>query len=341
MVQATGSRNAERPVFLHAAWRSNSTFYWMKFRERPDTLCFYEPLHQGLAKLTHRRILGDAAETAEYLRHPSPDAPYFTEYAPLVRPWGGVCRYGAPLAYERFHLAETESHPALHHYISGLIEHAGSKGRRAVLGFNRTGGRVAWLKRRFDALDIHIDRDPAAVWGSYAAERARGNNAFFSMWLRIIEANQRHPVWAPLADRVKPRGPVKRRLSMTRPDHQRRVEAMTEEESYFLVFYAWLATSPPSMAVCDLVIDDALAGLPHHARRLEEAIEAGCGERIDLSGVEVRPPRVAINEQVRRRVEAEALALFPRHALPRRSAYPIGWLSPLSQRKAELISALA
>lgn len=341
MDQTTGDRRAVQPIFLHAAWRSNSTFYWLKFRERPDTLCFYEPLHHGLARLTHKRILGDNANTAEYLRHPTPDAPYFAEFAPLVRPLGGVRRYAAALAYERFHLGENESHPALRHYILGLLEHAQARGRRAVLGFNRTGGRIAWLKRRFNAFDIHIDRDPAAVWGSYAAERARGNNAFFSMWLRIIEANQHHPVWAPLAERVRPRGPIHRRFSMMRPDHQRRIEAMTEEESYFLVFYAWLATSPPSMAACDLVIDDGLAHQRHHARRLEEAIEAGCGMRIDLSGVEARPPRMAIDEAIRRRVEAEALALFPRHALPRRSAYPIGWLSPLSQRKAELISALA
>jgi hypothetical protein len=332
---------ASRPIFLHAAWRSNSTFYWLKFRARPGTLCFYEPLHHGLARLTPRRILGDDANTAAYLRHPKPDAPYFAEFAPLLRPLGGVRRYGAHLAYERFHMAEDESHPGLHHYISGLLEHARSQGRRAVLGFNRTGGRVAWLKRKFAAFDIHIDRDPAAMWGSYTAERARGNNAFFSMWLRILEANQHHPVWAPLAERMRPRGPIKRRLSMTGPEHRARIVAMDETESYLLVFYAWLATAPPSMAVCDLVIDDGLASLPHHARRLEEAIEAGCGLRVDLSGVELRPPRMVIDETVRRRVEAEALALFPRAALPHRSAATIGHAAPLSARKAELLAALA
>lgn len=340
MLEDRRGYGAARPVFLHAAWRSNSTFYWLKFRALPDTLCYYEPLHHGLERLTHGRILGDGQNTADYLRHPTPDAPYFAEYAPLVRPWGGVRRYGAHLAYERFHLAESDPHPALGRYIAGLLDHARAKERRAVLGFNRTGGRTAWLKRRFAAFDIHVDRDPAAVWGSYAAERARGNNAFFSMWLRILEANQHHPVWAPLAERLRPRGPIKRRLSMTGPEHRRRIVGMDERESYLLVFYAWLATAPSSMAVCDLVIDDGLASLPHHARRLEEAIEAGCGLRVDLSGVEVRPPRMALDETVRRSVEAEALAIFPRTALPLRGTAHIGHSAPLSARKAELIAAL-
>jgi hypothetical protein len=341
MARETPSPGTTKPVFLHAAWRSNSTFYWSRFRAVPRTLCFYEPLHHGLARLTHRRILGDGANTAEFLRHPTPDAPYFAEYAPLVRPMGGVRRYGEALAYERFHLAEHDAHAALQRYLSGLIQHAQGMGRQPVLGFNRSGGRVAWMKQRFAAFDIHIDRDPAAIWGSYACERARGNNAFFSMWLRILEANQRHPVWAPLADRLKPRGPVKRRLSMTGPEHRRRIVGMDDADSYLLVFYAWLATAPASMAACDLVIDDGLASLRHHARRLEQAIEAGCGLRVDLDGVEARPPRMALDETVRRRVESEALALFPRLALPRRALITKPWSTPLSTRKAELIAAVS
>jgi len=341
MARDTLAPEVAKPVFLHAAWRSNSTFYWSRFRALPETLCYYEPLHHGLTRLTRQRILGDNANTAEYLRHPTPDSPYFAEYAPLLRPLGGVRRYGEALAYERFHLGENEAHPALHRYICGLIDHARAWERQPVMGFNRTGGRVAWLKQRFGAFDIHIDREPTAIWGSYAGERARGNNAFFSMWLRILEANQHHQVWAPLAERLRPRGPLKRRLSMTGPEHRRRIVGMDDAESYLLVFYAWLATAPVSMAACDLVVDDGLASLPHHARHLEEAIEAGCGLRVNLDGVEVRPPRVMLDETVRRRVEAEALALFPRSSLPRRAVASKVWATPLSTRKAELIDAVS
>ncbi len=332
--------NAARPVFLHGAWRSGSTYYWSRFRAAPDTMCFYEPLHHGLARLTPARIARGGADAAAALRHPALSAPYFAEYAPLIR-GRGVRGYRASLAYERYHLAEDEPHPVLERYIGGLLEHADGAGRRAVLGFNRSCGRVAWLKRRFAPFDIHIDREPAAIWASYAAERAQGNNAFFSLWLRVLEANQTHPLWAPLADRLKPRGRLRRRLTKMGPAHRDRIAAMDEAESYLLVFYAWLATAPTSMAACDLVIDDGLAHLPHYARRLEERIEAQIGVRLDLSQAEARPARIAIDDQIRRRVEGEALALFPRHALRRQPAPRQVWSNQLCPRKLELIAAVS
>jgi len=331
---------ATRPVFLHGAWRSGSTYYWSRFRDAPGTICFYEPLHHGLAKLTPERIARGGQDAMAALRHPPMSAPYFAEYAPLIH-GRGVQGYRASLAYERYHLAEDEPHPVLHRYIDGLLDHARSSGRRAVLGFNRSCGRVAWLKRRFGAFDIHIDREPAAIWASYAAERAQGNNAFFSMWLRVLEANQEDPLWAPLADRLRPRGLFRRRLTKMGPDHRKRIAAMDEAQSYLLVFYAWLATAPASMAACDLVIDDGLAHLPHHARRLEAQIEAGVGMKLDLSDTEVRPARIALDEGVRRRVEAEALALFPRRVARRRAGSASAWTGQLCPRKLELIAAVS
>jgi len=329
-----------RPVFLHGAWRSGSTYYWSRFRSAPETLCFYEPLHHGLAKLTPERIARGGEDAMAALRHPALDAPYFAEYAPLIR-GRGVQGYRSSLAYERYHLAPEEAHPTLERYMDGLLDHAASRGRRAVLGFNRSCGRVGWLKRRFAAFDIHIDREPSAIWASYAAERDQGNNAFFSMWLRILEANQGHPLWAPLADRLKPRGPLGRRLTRMGSDHRARIAAMSEADSYLLVFYAWLATAPTSMAACDLVIDDGLSHLPHYARRLEAQIEAGVGLKLDLSEAELRPARVVLDDRVRRRVEAEALALFPRQTVKRRSDPREPWRGQLCPRKLELIAAVS
>ncbi len=332
-------RAAKRPVFLHGAWRSGSTYYWSRFRALPETLCFYEPLHHSLAKLTHKRIAQGGAEVMAALNHPALSQPYFAEYAPLIDR-RGVRAYRRALAYDRFHLDTSDANPRLERYIETLLEHARLMDRRAVLGFNRSCGRVGWLKARFNAFDIHIDREPASIWGSYAAEQGQGNDTFFSMWLRILEANQTHPLWAPLAERLKPRGPLARHLTRTRKAHHAQISAMGIEESYLLVFYAWLATAPGSMAECDLVIDDGLLGQPHHARRIEEAIRIATGLPIDLSDAQVRLPRRALDETVRRRVEAEALALFPRGG----SVKPVesaGWTDQLCARKVELLAALA
>ena len=190
----------QRPVFLHGMWRSGSTYLWSRFRAAPNACCFYEPLHHGLSKLTRERIERDTAERISGNRHPSLAEPYFAEFAPLIGR-RGVRDFHRNLAYDRFVMRPGESHPALERYLSGLIGHAAARNRTPVLGFNRTGLRLAWMKDRFDAFNIYIDREPAAIWASYAAEAAKGNHAFFSMWLLVVEKNAGHPLLAPLVER--------------------------------------------------------------------------------------------------------------------------------------------
>jgi hypothetical protein len=343
MLRTTGTTVAagDRPVFLHGAWRSGSTFYWSRFRALPQTLCFYEPLHHGLAKLTHERIGRGGAGEVEALGHPVLEAPYFTEFARLIHRGRGVRNYRSNLAYERFNLDPVEPHQTLRRYVQTLVDHAKGQNRTPVLGFNRSGGRVAWLKARFGAYDIHIDREPAAVWGSYASELAEGNATFFSMWLRILEANRNHPVWAPLAERLQARGPLSRRVTRIRTAHRAQIDAMDKADTYLLVFYAWLATAPASMAACDLVIDDALIDQPHYARRLEHEVEARTNLRLDLSGAQVRKSRALLDPMLQRRVEAEALSLFPRGAYALNRTPATERMLHLCSRKAELVSALA
>ena len=196
-------RRPGKTVFLHGLWRSGSTYLWSRFRAVEGTCCFYEPLHHGLAKLTRQRIARDTPEQIGANRHPALAQPYFAEFTGLIER-RGVRHYHRSLAYDRFILAPGEAHPRLERYVRGLIGHAASRGETAVLGFNRTGLRLAWLKHRFDAFNIHIDREPAAIWASYVVEAAKGNPAFFSMWLAVIEKNAGHPLIAPLAERAEP-----------------------------------------------------------------------------------------------------------------------------------------
>jgi hypothetical protein len=48
---------AAPPVFLHASWRTGSTWFWGKFRELPETLCYYEPLHSANTTVTRSQAL--------------------------------------------------------------------------------------------------------------------------------------------------------------------------------------------------------------------------------------------------------------------------------------------
>ncbi len=319
-------------------WRSGSTYLWSRFRSLDDTYCFYEPLHHGLAKLTEKRISRDTPEQIIANRHPSLAQPYFSEFSPLIAR-RGVRHYAADLAYDRFALDAAARHPPLQRYISSLVTYAESQGRTAVLGFNRTGLRLAWLKANFNAYNIYIDREPAAIWASYAAEMAKGNFSFYAMWLTVLEKNAEHPLFAPLVERLGLRTSPLERLGRDKDRHRRTMESMNEEQSYFMVFYLWLACTGHAMAETDILIDTRLADDPKYPRRVGAEIAYATGLRVDLSEMRAAEPRVELSAVMRERIERSAVGLFPRAALPRKAASRRR-LAYVSTRKAELLAAL-
>lgn len=327
-----------RPVFLHGMWRSGSTYLWSRFRAAPQTQCFYEPLHHGLARLTKSRIDHDTPAQISANRHPSLSLPYFSEFAPLIG-GRGVRGYRRDLAYDRFALDAPDEHPKLERYIAGLVDHAAAQGRTAVLGFNRTGLRLAWMKARFSSYNIYIDREPAAIWASYAAEMAKGNFSFYAMWLTVLEKNADQPLFAPLVERLGLRPSLSDRLQKAKPRHRRIMTEMNHEQSYFMVFYLWLACTGHALESSDLLIDTRLADTARYPRCMEAEIAYATGLQVDLSEMRAAEPRVELSRTMRDRIEQSAIALFPRAALPR-TATSRRRLAHVSTRKAELLSAV-
>ena len=61
------------PVFIHAAPRTSSTWFWLKFRELPSTLCYYEPFNYALNWMTpHARRRSAATFGSRAIRKPIP-----------------------------------------------------------------------------------------------------------------------------------------------------------------------------------------------------------------------------------------------------------------------------
>jgi len=327
-----------RPVFLHGMWRSGSTYLWSRFRALPETQCFYEPLHHGLAKLTRSRIAHDTPEQISANRHPSLSQPYFSEFSSLIG-IRGVRGYRRDLAYDRFVLDAADRHPRLERYITGLVDHAAGQGRTAVLGFNRTGLRLAWMKAQFASYNIYIDREPAAIWASYAAEMAKGNFSFYAMWLTVLEKNANHPLLAPLVERLGLKLSVGDHLQKAKARHRRIMTAMSHEQSYFMVFYLWLACTGHALSQCDLLIDTRLAESDRYPRRVQAEIAYATGLKIDLSEMRAAEPRVELSCAMRDLIEQSAIALFPRSALPRTAASRRR-LANVSSRKAEHLAAV-
>ena len=95
--------SVKEPIFIHAWWRSGSTYVWLKLRENASARCYYEPLHEKIARLDLASVeAGPEAGISEALRHPSAKENYFAEFADLLR--SGGLRYFPELAYDRYFL---------------------------------------------------------------------------------------------------------------------------------------------------------------------------------------------------------------------------------------------
>jgi hypothetical protein len=302
-----------QPIFLHGLWRSGTTFVWSCFRKHGGTYCFYEPLHHGLAKLTRRRIERESPTVFEMNRHPTLSAPYFAEFAPLVR-GRGVQDHRRAFAYERWSMDASESHPVLERYIESLLTLAWRQERAPVLGFTRSSLRIGWMKRRFGGFHLAIRRSPQAVWASFRAEQSLGNNAYFLMALEVAMRNAAEPDFAPLAESLRlPKcspwqGSKRQRLAI--------LERLSDAETFRLVYWLHCLAARHASVHADLVLDLERLAEVNAADAASAAIRARCGLDIDLRGCKVAPPRVSLPRAIRREVESSVERdLAPRPSL--------------------------
>ena len=328
-----------RPVFLHGLWRSGSTYVWSRFRAAPRTVCYYEPLHDGLRRLTRERIRRDTPESIRSNHHPELSQPYFAEFAPLA-PGRGVRGYRKRFAYSRFAPAVERDDPALQAYVQGLIDHARAQEGSAVLGFNRTGLRVGWLARRFDACNIHVDRDPIDVFASYLGQLQSGNYYYFTKWMQIIAGNPDYPPFAAAQPLFRHPGPLQAMLVSPKKYYREVIDGASLDTLYLITFLAWAVCALHALEHSDLVIDIALSERPGYSRDLAETILARTGLAVSFEEMHAPSPasplrlahQAAIEQAVLEWIAAPtAEGLFdPARIRPR--------LAELSPRRAELLA---
>jgi len=191
-------KNTTRPIFIHALWRTGSTYIWSRFRERPCYRTYLEPLHEIFIG-TPADKLGEAcsSETAKSMRHPhDADTPCFVEFQPFLE--AGGSHFAKSFPYQRYCLEEHESDEPLRHYIADLLIFALAHGQTPVLQFNRSLLRVGWLTAHFNPVNILLLRRPIDVWASFLSFE---NRYFPTMICLIVGQNQHHPLLQPVASR--------------------------------------------------------------------------------------------------------------------------------------------
>jgi len=269
-------------------------------------------------------------------RHPELDEPYFAEFSPLLSR-RGVKGFDRRFAFDRFALSAQDRYPALERYLNGLIGYAATQDRRPVLGCNRTWLRPAWIKARFGSYDVYVERDPVAIWSSYKRHAEAGNYNYFTNLHLILERNGHHPLFAPIADRVRLRHGLER-FTKAAHAYPALIAQMSDAESYGLVYYLWSLSILSGLRHCDLIVD---TGAPSMAARAAAAIKADSGLDIDFSGIRPIHP-IGLAAPSARAVERSIRSILPFEALS--ETYDEGAVSQrmgdLSDSKADRVFAL-
>src|SRR4051812_35359104 len=122
------------PIFIHAWWRSGSTYIWSKMRGNESCLCYYEPLHERLASLPpHIVEASPEIDRSTALRHPVQTKNYFAEYGDLLRTEN--LKFFPELSYDEYLLIPGQSNETLRAYIENLIEASKAAHLKPILCF--------------------------------------------------------------------------------------------------------------------------------------------------------------------------------------------------------------
>ncbi|HXP96417.1 MAG TPA: hypothetical protein VN809_06870 [Telmatospirillum sp.] len=170
-------------LFLHSAFRSGSTWFWNKFRQSPHVCAYYEPFNEALATLDPAQ-LAEGGTAPWPTGHPVLNAPYYAEYAPLLRPEGGGAHFDPRFSYEAYFDDGAEEEQR--RYIANLISHATTSGTLPVLGFCRSLVRLPWFRRQFEGVHIATWRNPWDQWASCHDQAVHHKNAYFEFRAFLI-----------------------------------------------------------------------------------------------------------------------------------------------------------
>jgi len=182
-----GEEHGGAAIFVHSSWRVSHTWFWLKFRHNPATICFCEPFHELLTTIT-RSIAETLNPRSWDSGHPGSE-PYFREFSPLIRKAGGVRLFAPEIPYRWFipvggvggRLRAEEKK-----YLALILRHASRCRRIPVFGFSRSLARLPAIKRQFSGLHIFQYRNWWTQWLSFLAQQRNGNSYFIERVLHIM-----------------------------------------------------------------------------------------------------------------------------------------------------------
>jgi hypothetical protein len=247
-----------QPIFVHAWWRSGSTYVWSKLRKHRSLSCFFEPLNPSIADLTLTGVSEspDIADSRN-LRHPDLTKHYFSEYADLIR--SGRVRYSRELAYDRYLLLPDQIDQLLYDHIQSLISEATSAQRRAMLCFCRSQMRSAWMRQTFGGIHVAQIRNPADQWSSFKSFQSEIRPNFaVDMIIVALKLRDLHPQAFTHVDPFEhfAQQLAKRRSLPTELIREYFLVPFVRQRDCFDIFMViWIASALQAIAYSDFLLD--------------------------------------------------------------------------------------
>jgi FkbM family methyltransferase len=343
-------------IFLHSSWRTSSTWFWDKFRQFPQTACYYEPFNEDLLTITP-----DQAASAGYhswdSRHP-PGDPYYPQYLPLIQATGGVrlfdrsmsLNWFTPIGGLRGTLRDAEIK-----YLNLLIDHAREAGKIPVFGDTRSLGRLWAIKNSFGGLHVFLHRNLWKQWLSYLYYARRGMRYFGETTARAIAGSEDHFLSA-IADFYVKRA-LRFRSCRDGGEHQppsdnerlRLLHSLPESDAFamFMALHVYLYLN--AQLAADLTIDvTKLARDSGYRSRIENELTQQTCLEISFSDVADRQPATSvaigaaaidwdqIREHARAAVQTLSAYADPTDLMQNATAFINAALAELHKSEAEL-----
>jgi hypothetical protein len=241
------------PIFIHAWWRSGSTYVWLKLRENASWRCYYEPLHERMSFLTPADLEEPPKlDASQSLRHPIAEQHYWVEYADLFR--SGTLNYSKGLAYDRYLLLRGQTDDKLRTYIEGLVSSASAANRRAILCFCRSQMRSAWMKQTFGGIHVAQIRNPADQWASFSSFKTPEPYFIPNMLMIAFKLRHSHPLaFAHIESFERFAHSLSKRPSIAVEKVRKFFVTRSDALSVFLMI--WIASALQAMACCDFLLD--------------------------------------------------------------------------------------
>ncbi len=269
-------------IYLHAMFRTGSTYLAARFAADARFRLFYEPFHGDLA--SPRRLAREAAAydaRRRALGHDPIEGGYFAAYTAPDPASGQPVRAASRWRFS-VHDPLYDLSAAGLGFLDACGRAAAAEGRRPVFGFCRSGLQVGAMRAALPGRHLHLWRDPRHQFASY---RPGLNDYFLPQTLLQLLASRTLAPAALMLARLSPAlPPLVRAASLHLPPPlvarygRRLARGLSPEEGYALFYLGWLACFEHARAQAELSfsLSEMLASVVR-----QREVEAALGVRLE------------------------------------------------------------